>query len=461
MPPNPPTVPLPEGEGISALKYLEAHGLMARIPSIRSRDFSTINSCRRLYYLIRRLGLTRALSHSSSLSRGSWAHNRLEAFRLSPGAADDHRLTVLKKRHLEIAATCKTLGISDTARLEAQEIETHDSLTAHSWFNAACTFTLPQSPYLAQGILGYLNSPKLRCLGTEILLKYNHPNYPKTPLVIQIDILFYAPETNRLIILDLKTHTGSTLDRIRRAPLEHQTRHYLYVMGEFLKTGILQRQYDLPTDVRLGGMAHLVIQKPQIELCGKDRHYQWASESKRSNLRMTARPAGKGKWHLNKHALDDSMAAIQTDFPGTEEQIQAYLKEQVGTIAKKEYYGEPDPTLYVDRLRQWYNGTGDYADLRPKIEADPPVNISFTAYDLMLDSIILDQYTTKLNRVYHYATCPALPHNFDPEPEGAMSGRELSPYAPFYLEEVKLWPAIIARDKFIQSEDAEAPSVSN
>jgi len=60
MPPPTTSVPYPTSTNDDVRSWLEAHGIFARLPKIRSSDYRLIRSCPRTYYLSRRLGLVKA-----------------------------------------------------------------------------------------------------------------------------------------------------------------------------------------------------------------------------------------------------------------------------------------------------------------------------------------------------------------------------------------------------------------
>ena len=78
MPPNVQEIKPPEGWGEDAARWLEAHGMVAEVPTIRSSDYESCLGNPFGYYLTRRLGLSDALRWSEALSRGSWFHKRFE-----------------------------------------------------------------------------------------------------------------------------------------------------------------------------------------------------------------------------------------------------------------------------------------------------------------------------------------------------------------------------------------------
>ena len=128
MPPEIQPVPLPTDRARSARHYLESEGLVPRIPSIRSSDYSSSLSDPFGYYLRRRLGLIPALSYSEALSRGSYFHTLFALY------DRDDRWQIFKRqcqsRLTEINNICKQLRVAESARADAVQNEQLDQAVA-------------------------------------------------------------------------------------------------------------------------------------------------------------------------------------------------------------------------------------------------------------------------------------------------------------------------------------------
>lgn len=450
MPPTPASLMRnPNDFAEDTLRLLEIHGILPRIPTIRSSDFNLVNRCRFLYWLQRRMGLVPAFRYSDALSFGSWFHTALQCLQDPPRARKVVDLA-LESRIQEINGICDTLNIrKGEPRQNIIAAEREDAYTAWAWFRAALSYRRSNDPYTSHGLPAYFSSP-WQVLGQEIRMGYRFPETPKCPLVIELDSLVYNPTTKQIWGVEGKTTQLPTIVRGQLIRIEAQPRHYCFVLNELLRVGEIQRHYNLPASTTLGGIFHLIFAKPQIRLSGQDRRYGYANESKRSGLRGAASFLPKLKeWHCSIYQLDSAAPHERKKF-STEEKAIAYLEATVTTQAKKVFQGEPDPSLYAKRCQQWYTATGDYADRRNEIAHNPPVLVSTTPAEVVLDEDKMNSYFTQLHRVYKYATLHPVPCQFDMHTDGATSMNGLSPYAPFYTTMPRQWPDIIRRDNFIQ-----------
>lgn len=407
MPPEVQPIPMPEGRGFDALEWMCAHGCQPRVPTIRSSDVETLFKCPFAYYLTARLGIAPALHWSEALSHGSWFHKRLELWDAAPTVVDAERMKAVSERQAEIEEIAKAVGIVGESLERMLQREADDAELAFAWFEALKEFKLPGTD-LKDGFMGYLTRPWWRKLATEALVVWEDPKWPQTRLVGRLDNLLYHEKQNTLWILDAKTTKSSCLTRMSSCSLDFQTWHYIYIVKKLLETGVIHEQFDLPKDVRLGGMLHLVCQKPTIRLSRDDRNF---------TIDTTPYKSGPNKG-LPKN--------------------------------KKVYEGEPLIENYIERCARWYQGTEEYLDKRPEREADPPVNISRTSASV-LDGDNTEEYNRILDFVYEYATCDPIPKNFPRMGSYIRSFGGVSPYAPFYLTEPAHWPEIMQREGFIYS----------
>lgn len=393
------SIPVPTTRGEDARQYLEASGLVARTAPIRSRDYRMCLSDPFRYYLCRRLGLAKRSWWSEALSRGSWFHKALERDRF-PDRPELFHSRLEKDLNAKFDELRQVFINSPSAKVAALEREQKDFSTALGWYEAALTVPIGERGTLRE----VLSKPYWTYLDRELRLTYKDPAFPKVPLVAQFDALLYHKEHNKLWLLDPKTCAEPPSVRLASCPIEFQCEHYRYILEKSLPA--LRAKYNLPDDVTVGGMIHVAVQKPTIRFGSKDRKY-----------RETSRTLSRGP-----------------------------RKGQV--VTDKEYYGDPDLELYVDRCKHWYHGTGDYVDDRPAREADPPVNISWTHGPLLGPDLI--EYIERLKLVYGFATQPARPWLFLRSERGVTSGHgELSPYAPFYLTPPRFWPEVVRQEQFM------------
>ena len=400
--------PVPDGRGKECIPFLEYHGLVARVPPIRSSDFELALNDPFRYYLTRRLGIVPAHSWSPALARGSWMHKCFEHDLFS----SDEGLTLkvfntLDNRINELTETNKSLGIVGDSHRDLLARERLDVETSLGWYHAARSVkisdkhgTFPQ----------FLSQLYWRILARELPISHSSLLQPaKVPSSNGIlDLLLHDTRHNTLWILDLKSCSEPAVNRLSTCALEFQTQHYLHILSNHINIPLWRRTYDLPDNVRIAGMMHLAIQKPDIKFCNADR-----------NFREFEFIPNKGK------------------------------KNQGIPRMEKEFFGEPVLANYIKRCQQWYTGTGDYLHLAPERTVSPTVNISFSPIEKVLDQGGLIEYTSRMAFLEKLAMCPAYPANFIRSASALRSFGKLSKYAPFALTPPRLWPEIIEREGFI------------
>lgn len=401
------------GNGIEAKEWLEDQELVAKIPAIRSSDYETVLSCPFQYYLSRRLGLVSALRWSPALSRGSWFHRRLELFQEPSVVAQQKMEEWFRERCEELKELCDVRGIIGKSRSRIFDREEKDMLMASAWFDAMKAFQVPSKG----SVIDYLNRPYFKLLGTEVTAEYTHPEYGR--LLAQYDILLYHEKQNSLYVVDAKTCSGSTIDRLSTCPIEFQTKHYLHVLNYLAKAEKLTQKYQIPRDAKVAGMIHIAVQKPTIEFGMNDRDF--------------------------------------TESPHTISR--GPRKGQVET--RRTYSGEPRWENYRDRCIDWYLANGRYQDKEIERSQDPPINFSLTPGSDILDKYSTYEYHRCLQLVKSYATCEPTPGCFPKSANYLRGYSRLSPFTPFYLNEVKDWPSIIATDGFmVEDRDDVKPDLS-
>jgi hypothetical protein len=346
------------------------------------------------YLLRRRLGITSAFSDSEAMNRGSWGHR---AFHHDNPVMDLQPALAEKIHFLREACARTGADFEKVATLEQQDFD-----TACSWFQAARTVRfLDESEGFVGNYDDWLNRPGFDLLGIEVLVV--------TPMgsrellaVAQLDMLYFHHKTHTLRPLDIKTSAYTPRQRFARCLIEPQVHHYTRICHAALP--MLIKHFDLPGDTKVDGMYHLGMQKPTIKMCGTDRNFDWKK-------RTLTRDSSKGK--------------------------------KGDVISEKVYYGEPLHSNFVARCRDWMHGEGEYTDKKPDREADPPVNVSFTPLDSLLNRNYM--YYAWLKRTEELATCPLAIEAFPPSPNALW--RE-TPMAPFYLLGPGAWESIILQDGF-------------
>ena len=405
MPPETKPISVPMTDGKDAREWLEAHGLVARQPAIRSSDYESVLHCPFQYYLSRRLGLVQALRWSQALSRGSWFHKAFEYYSLSPLDRSKEMEIQYEEREKELSDICKVRGIKGESKSNILEREYQDMLCALAWFEASMNLPI-FSTNSTQGetFLEKIRKDHWKVLGTEIVAEYNHAEFGR--MLAQFDMLLYHKKQNSVWIVDLKTTAHNPIERLQTCPIEFQTQHYTHILKWLLEEGVLPKPFDIPRDARLGGMWHVAVQKPTIEFGMNDRD----CEEHEHELKRGPR------------------------------------KGQIET--RRKYHGEPKIENYIERCNRWYRGEGEYEDKKPERQTAPPINISKTDRST-LDTRWTTEYTRRLRLLHSYAVADPAPINFPKSASYLMQFGKMSPFSPFYLTPASQWPGIVSTEGFM------------
>lgn len=444
MPPEIQPTSLPKDRARSARQFLETEGLVARVPSIRSSDYSSALSDPFSYYLRRRLGLTQALQYSEALSRGSYFHvlfalydrdDRWQIFR-----------RMCKTRLDEINKLCKDLRLSEDARVTSVQNEQIDQAFATAWYAAftdlPCISNTSACDHLTKNYLK---------LGAEVRLTWVDERFPKTRQVAQFDLLLLDRRTNKVWIADAKTTSLPPLIRLSTVREEFQTMHYMHCLEWFLSRGLLHERYPmLPKDAELGGMMHMAILKPSIQFGMQDRPFTWESEGKRTGVSGRIMRTPVNLQDKGTHVIQwTAKPPYAEPFCGTMDECLAELHARTGKTPEKKFTGEPSIEAYTQRCMRWYKGQGEYLDKAPDFVNDPPINISYTHASAMLDKDWRADYLSRVAMIYNLATIEANPCNFLRNIDSLRMGANLNPFSPFYLTEPKDWPGLVASQQFL------------
>ena len=290
------------------------------------------------WFLGRRLGITHALNHSTALSRGSWFHAAFRCWngRHSPNETQARMEMLLALRLGELTETCDRLSI-DGDRLRAiLEREERDALTAVTWFEASRTVPICEGPKGRIPWTDWLLLPQFRWLDVE-------PTVVTCGMAAQPDLLVHHVPQNSVWIIDLKTCSGSPLERLDGCRAEFQTHHYMRVVQDSLNVREVRDRWGLDRDVRLGGFVHIAISKPSIEFCDMDRDF---------TVDTTPFKTGPRKGQPRNERI---------------------------------YQGEPKLDNYRRRVREWFTSTERYAHLAGERTNDPPVNVSIVSAAALSD----------------------------------------------------------------------------
>jgi len=445
MPPETAEVAPPESLGFDAIRWLEAHGVNARIAPIGSSDFELCLHNPRLYYWTRRIGVMIPLRYSKALNRGSWFHARAEFFDYDFAEARRHVLARLEARKAELKEVCQSLGKKPVFTAITLDREEKDCLTAISWFEASATLPVIDG----KSVLELLQAGHFRILGRELELSYEHPHFSKTRLRTAADILLYHEGQNNIWAIDWKTTSARPAVRLAICPNEFQTQHSLHILQWLIDDGVLQKEYDLPDNVTIGGMIHWAFLKPTIKLCGKDRPFHWASEGKGKGVRGRV-DQEDGKWKTATGPLEGALENA-SEFATFEEAL-TDLHKQTGKKPEKVHYGEPSVDYFIARCKEWLTATGEYdtPELVKERGAFPAVGRSITGGRTLLDNNWTEEYLSRLSLVYGYATCPACPNHFPASASGLIGrDQELHPLARLFTYDATRWPDTIRKANFL------------
>lgn len=387
--------------GNEARTFLDSQGYIARTPSIRSSDYELLLHCPFQYYLSRRLGLIPKLQWSQALSHGSWFHTYMEYFYVEPAAREEMFNSTLDIRCQELEKICNQNGIIGDSRDNILGREKRTAQEARAWAQALYQVRMSNG----FSFYDYCNQDYWKLLGTEVAVKTKHT----IPRVALFDVLLYHRNQNSLWIIDYKT-TGISPDmRLETCPIEFQSRHYSHILED--SKDRICKAYDIPKDVKIGGIIHVAIQKPTIKFGVKDRDYELDEKT------ITRGPR-KGM-----------------------------------TIVEKKYYGEPRVDNYIKRCKNWYAGEGDYLDKKPERESNPPIALS--ACTLEKTDRERELYEKEVQFISLHATQTANPDEFMKSSKYVQSHGTRSPYADFYFTPTNVWPELIEKGFSVHDRDNE------
>ena len=416
-------------------------------PHIRSSDIHYLSNPF-LYFLRRRLGLTRAFgSHSSpTLNRGTWFHTAFEIWLTAPETTD--RLPLLWDRITAREGELRTLtaqfGLPSDAALAVLADEKRYALEAFTRLNCALDSRFGPSGSMREHFLEHyelVGAPE-----TDITIR--EPEM--APLTARVDCLLRAKKTGGLWVCDLKSTTLDPLHRATRCPLEFQTHHYVNVLSSAVTQGLVPGTESLDS---IEGMMHLIVSNFDLKFGRGDRRYSWACQS--TQRREVARsgtvtevpgdtPHAPCRYLLSaKDFQNNQTIDVVLD---TEDEAVERLREFVKVEPKKNFEGEPDLNIYLNRIKDRYNGTGQYAHEEDNLRKSPPCVISHT-YGQEIDRAHRSNYHPLLMEINDLATREPLPENFPKTDIGLEDGQ--SPFLPLFLYNRSQWPEIVDRERLL------------
>lgn len=436
MPPTIEPIPLPVGGGDDARLFLETHGVVARTPFIRSSDFKLCLSDPFFYYLTRRIGITKALSYSEALTRGSWYHTFC-ANLLGPNK-DTEEILAARLKELDIA--CQVLGIIGDKKRGIFDRERRDYSFMSAVYEASTEISCGRD---YGSVHDFLSRPYWQCLGCEIPLEWEDPTIPGVKCRATLDRLYYHSGQNSLWIPDWKTTAYNPRDRALQCPLEMQTWHYLHGLAAH-RDSHPQDYEDIPLDAKIGGMMHIIVQKPPIKFGSADRPIIcWSSDGKKSGI--SGRVVHMGA-NFKLHIWGEK--TYQHPFENLKPALEA-LHEVTGKKPEPVRSEEPSYDHFLKRVKDWYHARGEFADEKPEREANPPCLISNTPARLIFNEQCRKKYAERLKLIHKHAICVANPDNFMQSDQGVLVYGKESDYAPFYLTPPASWPEAITEKGFV------------
>jgi hypothetical protein len=376
-------------------------GMPCIIPNGRASDYESILSDPFNYFLTRRAGLVPFYQPKLVLTHGSWFHTAGE---LDNFASPSPQILGYEERLIsrlnEIKKEGELAGLAASMLSSYFDTERRAAREALVWYEASCMVPIPNFLDASQGTQttwrNVLRLNRFRVVARERVLTITVQFGPRTfVFAIQPDLLVYDRMSNSIWPWDWKTTALAPTIRARTITRETQTLLYMHVLSELLRLGILQKELSLPADCTLGPMAHVIIQKPTIKMCGKDRPFTWKDFT-------PSRGPNKGV-----------------------------------TRQEKEYHGEPSHELYLSRCRDWMLGRGDYAHEDQERASEPTVCVSLVRPSILSSPEARSTIASRMSLIADYATRPPIPANF---PQTTLFAE--STYAPFYTASPLDWPLI-------------------
>lgn len=376
-----------------------------RTPSIRSSDLNRPADF--TYFLSRILGIVPRYRYHRALSLGSWTHALLE----HGGSPSSAYASLLDSHLAKCREACALSGISDPTPF--LENEAKDGMHAAVWLDALSRIPMQITPQLRAAFPDYLSEKNgWYLLGREIPASVP---FGTTALRATFDALYYHAPTNRLWVLDFKTTDLDPAVRLSTCPIESQTHLYTHILNALLpESQLLLNEIAKVASVlerpKVGGMIHLVLQKPTIRFSGKDRDRLEVSGGKTKPI------------------------------------------------------GSPVLSNYAQRCMDWYLGDNEYTHLKAQREASPPLGLSFTHFT-GTPSWFKEQLNRRERLICLSGSGPdAAPDKSvwdlcPPSVDGMMDWSEPSVYAPFYLNPPSMFPSIIQQNNLIIADrDGDFPS---
>jgi hypothetical protein len=395
------------------------------------------------HFLKRRLGLQPAATEAKALREGKWLHAHFQHLDAETDTAyAAAMIREIQKVEADLVDRCQRGGIGQETIRRLCDLERDTLSVTGAWLDAALDVPIKQYGSFRE----FLDHDRWEVVSREDCLDLRSDT--GLWFTVKPDLLLLDNNTHKLYVVDLKSTGEPTEVRAATCPFEFQSWHYVYTIAEMLARGFLDDLYGLPSDVTMGGMYHLIMQRPTISPSKpSDTIYRYVAHGKKLGRQGRAVQQDDGHWKVESWAEDQGPIAAVVERCADEDGAIVTLHKMTGKKPAKEFEDEPSMELYAARCQRWYKAEGEYKHL--SIERESPVEISFTDGDLMTDEEIRREYYAALERVIAYATCDPDPRNFMKNYAKIRAWKQLSPYAPFYTNPLEDWPEIIARHHFI------------
>ena len=419
------------------------------VPHVRSSDLEYLTNPF-LYYLCRRLGINRAFDSicSDTLSRGTWFHRAFEVWHLHEAQRLSALWNSIEARSAEIAGIGSLFGLTADQLVYFQTVERRRALEAYT--RLTCALDTPHGPHAP--LRTYLEKGYERAAPPELVVTVPPSDDCPAARTIQIDSLLRSKDTGDLWIFDLKSTTLAPAARANRCPFEFQTQHYIHTLSEAVRLGLVP---GVGRSEVVAGMAHVIVSNFDLKFGQGDRPYHWTAESTRrgqvvrcGTVKECPGPHPHSPPQYTYEFQDRSgpnPILCNTVFDTETEALQT-LQKDVGVNPKKEYAGEPSTDLYLKRVRDRYNGTGQYAHEAESLRLTPPTLVSLT-YGQEVDKTYTFNYYPMLAQIADLATRDPDPNNF-PKTSSGLEDEEC-PYTGFFGYHKSLWPEIMDKERLL------------
>lgn len=419
------------------------------VPHIRSSDLEYLTNPF-LYYLRRRLGLCRAFDaiSSNTLSTGSWFHRAFEVWNLPEPKRLESLWASIASRESEIATLCGTFGVGSDQALAFQATERRRALEAY--YRLTCALDTPHGPHAP--LSAYLSKNYEEVGPPELIVTVPPREGSLAPRTIQIDRLLRSKDTGDLWIFDLKSTTLAPSARASRCPIEFQTQHYIHTLTEAVKLGLCP--HTSPNDV-VGGMGHIVLSNFDLKFGQADRPYHWEAQSTRRGEVVRSgtvkecpgpHPHSPPQYTYEFEDRSGAQPILSSTVFTTETEALQTLQKDVGVQPKKVFAGEPSTEMYLKRIRDRYNGTGQYTHELEALRQTPPTLVSLT-YGREVDKGYESNYSPMLSEIEHWASIEPDPLNFPKTSSGLEE--EDNPFLPFFVYREHMWQEIMDRERLL------------